>query len=185
MNWIEQGWRGPGISLILSPSCANSINLYKSFFPCTMRSMVLLIFQCPIFTPSCNTSYSCFCSQRDGRWICACNRWMHRCASPKKREITEHSKIKPVNPKGNQSWIFIHWKDWCWSWSSSTLATWCEEPTHWKRPWYWERLRAGGERGDRGWDGWMASLTQCTWVCTNSRRWRRTGKPGMLQSCWP
>ena len=46
-------------------------------------------------------------------------------------------------------------RDWCWSWSSNTLATWCEELTHWKRPWSWERLRAGGEGGDRGWDGWM------------------------------
>ena len=45
-----------------------------------------------------------------------------------------------------------HWKDW--SWSFNTLASWCEEPTHWKRPWCWERLRARGEVGDRGWDGW-------------------------------
>ena len=43
----------------------------------------------------------------------------------------------------------------CWSWNSNTLATWCEEPTHWKRPWYWERLRAGEEGDNRGWDGWM------------------------------
>ena len=108
MNWIEQGWRGPGISLILSPSCANSTNLYKSFFSCTMRAMVLLISQCPNFSPTYNTSYACFCSHRDGRWVCACNRWMHRCASPKKREIIEHSKeIKPVSPKGNQPWTFI------------------------------------------------------------------------------
>ena len=44
------------------------------------------------------------------------------------------------------------------------LATWCEELTHLKRPWCWERLRAGGEGDDRGWDGWMASPTQRTWV---------------------
>ena len=48
-------------------------------------------------------------------------------------------------------------EDWCWSWSSNTLATWCEEQSHWKRPWFWERLRAGGEGDNRGWDGWMAS----------------------------
>ena len=53
--------------------------------------------------------------------------------------------------------------DWCWRWSSNTLATWCEELTHSKRPWCWERLKAGGERDDRGWDGWMASLTRWTW----------------------
>ena len=50
----------------------------------------------------------------------------------------------------------IHWKDWCWSWNSSTLATWCKELTHLKRPWCWERLRAGGEGDDRGWDGWRS-----------------------------
>ena len=57
-------------------------------------------------------------------------------------------EIKPVNSKGNQPWI-IHWKDWCWSWTSNTLATWCEEPTYWKRPWYWERLKAEGEEGQQ------------------------------------
>ena len=63
---------------------------------------------------------------------------------------------QPVHPKGDQSWV--HWKDWCWSWNSNTLATWCKERTHWKRPWCWERLKAGGEGDDRAWDGWMASL---------------------------
>ena len=48
--------------------------------------------------------------------------------------------------------------------NSNTLATWCEGLTHWKRPGCWERLKAGGEGDDRGWDGWMASLTQWTWV---------------------
>ena len=80
--------------------------------------------------------------------------------------------------------IFIlftyHWKDWCWSWNSNTLATWCKELTHWKRPWCWERLRAGGE-GDRGWDGWMASLTQWTWVWVDSGSWWWTGRPGVLR----
>ena len=46
----------------------------------------------------------------------------------------------------------------CWSWNSNTLATWCVELTHWKRSWCWERLRAGGEGDDRGWDGWMESM---------------------------
>ena len=62
----------------------------------------------------------------------------------------------------SQSWrkstLNIHWKDRCWSFN--TLATWCKEPTHWKRHWCWERLRTGGERDDTGWDGWTASLTQ-------------------------
>ena len=75
----------------------------------------------------------------------------------------------------------IQWKDWCWSWSSIILATRCEEQTHWKRSWYWERLRAGGEGDNRGWDGWMASLTQCTWVWVDSGSWWWTGRPGMLR----
>ena len=61
-------------------------------------------------------------------------------------------------------------------------ATWCEELTHWKRPWCWERLKAGGEGKDREWDGWMASLTPWTWVWVNSGRWWWTGRPGVLQS---
>ena len=69
--------------------------------------------------------------------------------------------VKSVKRK---SVLNIHWKDWCWSWNSNTLATWCEELTHFKRPWSWERLRAEGEVDDRGWDGWIASLTQWTWV---------------------
>ena len=52
-----------------------------------------------------------------------------------------------------RSALGVHWEDWCWSWNSNTLATWCEELTHLKRPWFGERLRAGGERDDRGWDG--------------------------------
>ena len=69
-----------------------------------------------------------------------------------------------------KSTLNIHWKDWSWSWSSSTLATWCKELNHWKRPWFWERLRTGEEVRNRGWDGWMASLTQWTWVWENSER---------------
>ena len=61
------------------------------------------------------------------------------------------------------------------------MATSCEELTHWKRPWYWERLRAAGEGDDRGWDGWMASPTQWTWVWIDSRIWWWTGRPGVLQ----
>ena len=66
--------------------------------------------------------------------------------------------------------------------NSSTLATWCKELTHLKRLWYWERLKAGGEGDDRGWDGWMVSLTQWTWVWVSSGSWWWTGKPGVLQS---
>ena len=89
-------------------------------------------------------------------------------------------EIQLVHSKGDQSWMFV-WKDWCWSWNSNTLATSCEELTHWKRPWFWEGLGAGGEGEDRGWDGWMASLTRWTWVWVNSGSWWWTGRPGVLQ----
>ena len=56
-------------------------------------------------------------------------------------------------------------------WNSNTLAIWCKELTHWKRPRCWERLKAGGEGDDRGWDGWKASPTQWTWVWTSSGSW--------------
>ena len=72
--------------------------------------------------------------------------------------------------------------DWCWSWNSNTLAIWCKELTHLKRPWCWERLMAGREGDDEGWDVWMASLTQYTCVWTNSGDWWWTGRPGVLQS---
>ena len=64
----------------------------------------------------------------------------------------------------------IHRKDWYWNWSSNILATWLEELTHWKRPWVSERLKVKGEGGGRGWDGWIASPTQWTWVWDNSRK---------------
>ena len=57
-------------------------------------------------------------------------------------------EIKPVNPKGNQSWIF-KWKDWCWSWSSNTLATWFKESTHWHRPWCWGKIDSKRRRGQQ------------------------------------
>ena len=80
----------------------------------------------------------------------------------------DYMEIQPIHPKAVLS---VHWKDWCWSWNSNTMATWCEELTHLKRPWCWERLKAGGEGDDRGWDGWMTSLTQWTWVWVNSGSW--------------
>ena len=80
---------------------------------------------------------------------------------------------QPVNPEDSLEALMLKL-------SSSTLATWCEELTHWKRPWCWERLRAGGEGGNRGWDGWMASPTQWTLAWANSGRQWRTGKPSVL-----
>ena len=84
-------------------------------------------------------------------------------------------EIQPVHPKCDHSWVLIGRTD-------IEAETWCEELTHLKRPWCWERLGAWGEEDDRGWDGWMASLTLWTWVWTSSGSWWWTGKPGVLQS---
>ena len=88
----------------------------------------------------------------------------------------------PNSPSWRKSFLNIPWNDWCWTWNANTFVTWCEGLTHLKRPWCWERLKAGGEGDDRRWDGWMASLTQWTSAGASSGRWWRTGKPGVLQS---
>ena len=88
----------------------------------------------------------------------------------------------PTSLSQRKSVLNIHWKVWCWSWSSNTLAIWCEELTYLKRLWCWKRLKVGGEGDDRGWDGWMASPIQRTWVWINSGGWWWTERPGMLQS---
>ena len=92
--------------------------------------------------------------------------------------VAEHLKYYTEGNFVRRSVLDVLWKAWCWSWNSSTLATSCEGLTHWKRPWCWEGLGAGGEGG---WDGWMASLTRWTWVWVNSRSWWWTGRPGMLR----
>ena len=86
------------------------------------------------------------------------------------KDFTEDwtEEIKPVNPKGNQSWIIIGRINA----EAEAPVLWPpegEEMTHLKRPWCWERLKTGGEGDNRGWDGWMASLTLWTWVWASSR----------------
>ena len=85
----------------------------------------------------------------------------------------------PTSPSWRRSVLGVLWKDWFWSWNSNTLATSCEELNHWKRPWCWEGFGAGGEGDNRGWDGWMVSPTQWTWVWVNSESWWWTGRPGV------
>ena len=89
-------------------------------------------------------------------------------------------EIQPVHPKGNQSWVFIGRTDV----EAGTLILWPPDGKNWFiwRPWCWERLKAGGEGDDRGWDGWMASTTQWTWVWVNSGSWWWTGRPDVLWS---
>ena len=88
-------------------------------------------------------------------------------------------EIQPVHPKGNQSWAFIGRTDA----EAETPILWPLDVKncHLKRPWCWERLRAGGEGDDRGWDGWMASPTQQSWNWVNFGSWCWTGRPDMLQ----
>ena len=86
----------------------------------------------------------------------------------------------PTNPFWRRSALGFLWKEWCWSWNSSTLATSCEELTNWKRLWCWEGLGVQGEGDDRVWDGWMASPTRWMWVWVNSGSWWWTGRPGVL-----
>ena len=83
----------------------------------------------------------------------------------------------PTSPSERRSVLGVHWKDWSWSWNSSTLATSCEQLTHWKRPWCWEGL----EGDDREWDVWMASPTWWAWVWVNSGSCWWTGRPGVLR----
>ena len=88
---------------------------------------------------------------------------------------------KPVHPKGNQSWMFIGRTDV----EAETPILWppdAKNSFEKKRPWCWEILRAGGEGDNRGWDGWMASPTQWTWVWVNSGSWWWTGRPDVPQS---
>ena len=87
----------------------------------------------------------------------------------------------PASPSWRRSVLGAHWKDWCWSWNANTLATSCKELTRWKRPWCWEGLGAGGQGDDRGWDGWMPSLTRWAWVWVNSGSLWWTGRPGVLR----
>ena len=95
--------------------------------------------------------------------------------------VPRTARRSPVNPKGNQSWIFIGRTDA----EAETPILWPpgeKKTTHRKRLWCGERLKAGGEGDDRGWDGWMASPTQWAWIWVNSRSWWWIGRPGVLQS---
>ena len=99
--------------------------------------------------------------------------WRRLLRAPWTARRSNHSILKEI--------LGIHWKDWCWSWNSNTLASSCKESTHWKRPWCWEGLGEGGEGDDRRWYGWMASPTRWTWVWVNSGSWWLTGMPGVLR----
>ena len=135
---------------------------------CLIKAMVFLIvmYGCESWTKK----------KAEGRRIDAFELWCWRrlFRAPWTARRFNHSILK-------KSVLNVHWKDWCRSWNSSTLATWCEELTHWKRPCCWEGLGAGGEGDNRGWDGWIASPTRWTWVWISSGSWWWTGRPGVLR----
>ena len=101
--------------------------------------------------------------------------WRRLLRVPWTARRSNQSILKEISPEYSL-------KEWCWSWNSNALATWCEKLTHLKRPWFWERFKVGGEGDDRGWDYWMASLIQWTCVWINSGSWLWTGMPVVLQS---
>ena len=100
--------------------------------------------------------------------------WRRLLRVPWTARRSNQSILKEINPGISLEGMML-------SWNSSTLATSCEELTHWKRLWCWEGLGAGREGDDRGWDGWLASRTRWTWVWVNSRRWWWAGRPGVLR----
>ena len=83
--------------------------------------------------------------------------------------------LRKINPEYSTEGLILKLK-------LQYFGLWCGQPTHWKSPWHWERLRAEREEGVRGWDGLMALLMQWTWTWANSGRWWGTGRPGVLQS---
>ena len=101
--------------------------------------------------------------------------WRRLLRVPWNARRSNQSILKEISPECSLEGLMLKLK-------FNTLATWCEELTHLKRPWCWERLRAGGEGDDRGWDGWMALLTQQTWIWVNSKSWWWIGRPVMLKS---
>ena len=100
--------------------------------------------------------------------------WRRLLRVPWTSRRSNQSILKETSPRCSLEGVMLKW-------NSNTLATSYEELTHWKRPWCWEGLGAGGEGDARGWDGWMASPTRWTWVWVNFGSWWWTGGPGVPQ----
>ena len=101
--------------------------------------------------------------------------WRRLLRIPWTERRSNQSTLKEKSPEYSLERVMLKRKLQC-------LATWCKGLSHWKRSWFWERLKVEGEGDDRGWDGSMVSLTQWTWVWASSGRWWKTGEPGVLQS---
>ena len=103
--------------------------------------------------------------------------WRRLLRVPRTASRSNQSILKEISPEYSLEGLMLKLK-------LQYLATSCEVLTHWKRPWCWEGLGAGWQGDDRGWDDWMASPTQWTWVWVNCRSWWLTRRPGVLQFMW-
>ena len=101
--------------------------------------------------------------------------WRRRLSVPWTERRSNQSILREISSEYSLEGLMLKLK-------LNTLATGYEKLTHWKKPWCWEWLKVGREGDDRGWDGWMASLTWWTWVWASSRSWWWIGRPGILQS---
>ena len=124
--------------------------------------------------------------------ICGCDSWTIKKVERQRSDVfklwgwrrlespLDSKEIQPVNLKGNQSWIFTRRTDA----ETEKPILWLPDAKNWllRKDWCWERLKAGGDGDNRGWDVWMASRTRRTWVWASSRRWWWTGNPGVVQS---
>ena len=128
----------------------------------------------PVVTYGCEswTVKKAECQRTDSFERCC---WRRLLRIPWTARRSNQSILKEISPKYSLEGLILKLK-------LQYLATWCKELTRMKRTWCWERLKVRGKGDDRGWNGWMASLTQWTWVWVNSGSWWWTGRPGMLQS---
>ena len=139
-----------------SPSLAakNIINLIS----------VLTIWWCPCVVFSCVVGCESWSMKKAECWRIDAFElwcWRRRLRVPWTARKSNQSFLKEISPGCSLEGLILKLKH-------QYFTTWCEELTHLKRPWCWERLRPGGEGNDRGWDGWMASLTQWTWLWVDS-----------------
>ena len=139
-------------------------------FPTKVRLVKAMVF--PVFVYGCE---SWTLKKADHRRIDAFELWCWRrlLRVPWTARRSNQSILKEISPECSLEGLM-------WIWNSNTLATSCEELTHWKILWCWDGLRAGGEGDNRGWDGWMASPTRWTWVWVDSGSCWWTGRPGVL-----
>ena len=175
-----------GSKITADSDCSHEIKRHLLLGRKAMTNLDSILRQRHHFTDKCPYTQNYFSSSHIQMWELdrkegwALKNWCFQTVELEKtlESPMDSKEIKPVNPKGNQPWIFIERMDA----KAETPIFWPSDAKSWligKDP-NWERLKAGGEVDDREWDCWMASPTQWTWVWVNSRSWWWTGRPGML-----